>query len=128
MVTNRNELKKGTPAGHRIRHKTQMFGMYLIPLLEKPFPKPDLCPTCKVVHNCKTVHLHLEGNGTCIISQGVLESIGSYRLEIHGFEYDQVVVEPPPLNLAQYKSRAEADHANRAITILGQAKKGKANG
>jgi len=131
IVTERNEMGNGkTPAGHRIRHDTQTFGMVLIPLPDRPFPPAtvDKCPTCQVKHYCKTIHIHLDA-GVAIISQGVLESIlRTSMLEDHGFTYDQVVLNPPPLNLARGRSRAEIDHRNRAIAVLGQTRKGKKNG
>lgn len=131
MVTERNEIKNGkTPAGHRIKHNTQTFGMVLIPLIDRPFPPAtvDNCPTCQVKHYVKTVHIHLDA-GAAIISQGVLESIlRTTTLEEHGFTYDQVILRPPPLNLAKGRSRAEIDYRNRAITVLGQVQKGKENG
>lgn len=123
MVSDRSELADGkTPRGFRLRHKTQSSGMVLVPIMSMPFPPPhDLCPTCRLAHPVKTIHLSLE-MGTVIVSQGVLAQLRSAGAldELGDFTYDQVVVNPPPLRMTGRQSRAEIDQANRAIIVHGQ--------
>ena len=122
IVTDRSELKNGQPAGHRLRHRTQTVGMVLVPILSMRFPEAIDCPTCQVFHPVKTIHLNLDA-GTVIVSQGVLNQLRlAGTLEELGFDYDQVVLKPPPLNLNGRQSRAEIDQANRRIIAYGRTK------
>ena len=115
--------------GIRIKHKTLHSGMYLVPLLHKPLysknpPKvgKDECPTCQVIHPVKTIHLHLEGDGSCIVSQGVLDALRTAGpedrdgLKFSELEVDGEVKNPPPLQIGNGKVRAEVDQENRKIT------------
>lgn len=128
IVTDRSELKGGKqPAGHRLVHKTLSFGMVLVPLMSQPFAEPMQCPTCQVAHPVKTIHLNLE-MGAVIVSQGVLTQMRTAgTLEELGFDYDKVVVNPPPLKL-DGRSRAEIDQANRRIVVHGKIGKEQPNG
>jgi hypothetical protein len=110
--------------GIRVTHKQARNTVYLVPILEKPFfgQSIDICPLCKVTHIVKTVHLWLDGGGSCLVSQGVLKdllSAGMPDLFVTG-----EVVNPPPLNFGPGVTREQIDSNNRRIVQLGQTTKG----
>lgn len=113
--------------GIRITHATHRSGMYLVPVLAKPFPAEtvDQCPSCHLFHLCKTIHLWLDDVGSCIVSKGVLDD-----LKLAGFpglSIDAEVVNPPPLNFtgklfhseSRFNAREKVDNQNRKIVQLG---------
>lgn len=103
--------------GIRIAHQTAKNVIYTVPIMSKPFTGQslDLCPTCRIVHPVKTVHLWLDGAGSCIVSKGVLED-----LKLAGMPALTVMAEvlnPPPLKLGV--AREQLDNGNRKIVRLG---------
>lgn len=102
--------------GIRIRHFTKRFPeIALIPILSKPFvgASLDICPTCQVIHPCKTVHLWLDDTGACLVSKGVLEDLraaGMPELEIVGGTDS-----PPELDIGV--PRQKQDQEARALII-----------
>lgn len=96
-------------AGVRVRHETLRSCVALVPVLAKPFKGQSLdrCPTCFVVHPCKTVHLWLDDAGTCIVSRGVLE-----ELRMAGMPQLQTLEEiknPPPLALGVRREKQDQE-------------------
>lgn len=106
-------------AGIRIVHTSARNVVYLVPIVAKPFTGQSLdqCPTCHVIHPCKTVHLWLDGAGSCIVSTGVLADLLSAGMP------DLLVVaevaNPPPLNFGPEVTREQIDNGNRRIVRLG---------
>lgn len=106
-------------AGVRIVHATAKNTVVLVPILAKPFTGQSLdpCPSCHLVHPVKTVHLWLDGAGTCIVSTGVLEDLKSAGMPELSVLAE--VAKPPPLNFGPGVSRAQIDNNNRRIIKLG---------
>lgn len=114
--------------GIRIRHRTLRSCVALVPVLAKPYTTgPIDCPTCKVLHPVKTVHLWLDDTGTVLVSEGVLAELrmaGMPELEVLG-----QVGKPPPLRLGgpvlpAGGQRFKADFENRKIRRWGGLRKG----
>lgn len=105
--------------GIRLVHTTARNVVYLVPIVAKPFTGQslDTCPTCQVIHPCKTVHLWLDEAGSCIVSQGVLADLQSAGMP------DLLVMaevqNPPPLSFGPGVSRQQIDNGNRRIVKLG---------
>jgi hypothetical protein len=79
------------------------------------------CPNCQVIHTnsfgrpVKTIHLYLNTEGACMVSEGVLADL---RKAGHiGTILDIVadVVNPPGITLG--RNRLEVDQANSKISI-----------
>lgn len=105
--------------GIRVAHTTARNSVVLVPIMSKPFSGDSLdqCPSCHLIHPVKTVHLWLDGAGSCIVSEGVLadlQSAGMPDLAVMG-----EVANPPPLNFGPGVSREQIDNGNRRITKLG---------
>jgi len=67
--------------GFRIQHRTLRGSNGVNPIVAvgirtRPYPQPRLCPTCGIGHNWKHIHLQLDSNGTCLVSEGVFTSLG----------------------------------------------------
>ena len=107
--------------GIRIAHIKARNVVYLVPIVAKPFVGDSLnndpCPTCHQVHPVKTVHLWLDGAGSCIVSEGVLEDLKSAGMP------DLVVLatvpKPPPLAFGGGIRREQLDNGNRKIVRYG---------
>ena len=106
--------------GIRIAHITARNVVYLVPIVAKPFVgdslNTDPCPTCHQVHLVKTVHLWLDGAGTCIVSEGVLKDLQTAGMP--DLVVMATVVNPPALFL-NGASRQQIDNGNRRIVRLG---------
>lgn len=98
------------------------FRVHLVPLLDQPFPPRNLipgrdeCPTCHFIHPCKTVHLHLEPDNTCLVSEGVLAHLVKAGLPQAQLQVEGSTNSPPPLRIDGIALRPEIDSANRGIT------------
>jgi hypothetical protein len=103
--------------GIRIRHVAAKNSVYLVPIMAKPFRDHSLnnepCPSCHLIHPCKTVHLWLDGNGSCIVSQGVLADLQSAGMPDLLVEAE--VVNPPALHFGPGVTREQIDNDNRRI-------------
>ena len=102
-------------AGVTIEHGTLRSCVALVPVLAKPFFFDSLtaCPSCQMIHPCKTVHLWLDDAGRCVVSAGVLAELrmaGMPELSVVG-----EVKTPPPLRLGKGADRRQVDYANRTI-------------
>jgi hypothetical protein len=67
--------------GFRIRHKTARgldgaLPVITVSITTRPYAEPKPCPTCLTTHAYKTYHLSLDANGVCLVSDGVLNSLG----------------------------------------------------
>lgn len=105
--------------GIRIAHTTARNVVYLVPIVSKPFTGQSLdqCPSCHLVHPVKTVHLWLDGAGSCIVSPGVLADLVSAGMP--DLAVMATVEKPPPLNFGPGVSREAIDNGNRKIIKLG---------
>lgn len=107
--------------GHQIRHATARSGMHLTPIMHKPIPdQPDgtpikICPTCRVHHPVKTLHLYLDDTGSALVSDGVLDLLRSVGMD--GFTQVGNTDKPPPLKLGSGQGRTEMDYENRSQVI-----------
>lgn len=102
-------------AGVRVTHRSAKNSVVLVPILSRPFTGQSLdqCPSCHLVHPVKTVHLWLDGDGSCVVSDGVLadlKSAGMPDLSVTG-----EVVNPPPLNFGPGATREQIDNNNRRL-------------
>ena len=111
--------------GIRIAHRTKRSCVALVPLMHKPFTADsiDTCPTCLIVHPVKTVHLWLDDQGTCLVSQGVLDDLR--KAGMPNLQVLHEVKKPPPLRLGNGATREQLDQSNRLITVW---TKGASNG
>ena len=93
--------------------------MVLVPIMSKPFfgQSLDRCPSCHLVHPVKTVHLWVDADGTCIVSQGVLKDLKSAGMPALSVVAE--VLKPPALHFGPGVSRAQIDNSNRKIVRLG---------
>lgn len=88
--------------GIRIRHHTAAGGLFIVPLLHKPFPAHpprEECGACaragqSLIHPCKTIHLMLDDSGAVIVSEAVWEDIQKVQNRA-GFTPANVVIKPP---------------------------------
>jgi hypothetical protein len=105
--------------GIRIVHTTARNVVYLVPIMAKPFTGQslDICPSCHLVHPVKTVHLWLDGAGSCIVSQGVLQDLVSAGMP--DLSVVAEVVNPPALHFGPGVTREQIDNNNRRIVKLG---------
>ena len=101
--------------------------VYTIPILSQPLwvhVNPivgvDECDICGVIHPVKTIHLHMDDRGECIVSEGVLKLIqekadptGSDGLAFANLRVAGFVKSPPPLNVRN--PRVLQDQKNRQI-------------
>lgn len=101
--------------GVRIRHQVLRSCVALVPLMHKPFAGQslDTCPSCRVVHPVKTVHLWLDDAGTCIVSQGVLKDLRQAGMP--ELETQEEVKNPPPLSLGV--AREKQDYEARTLVV-----------
>lgn len=89
--------------------------MIVVEVQKRPYAEPILCPTCRVAHVFKAVHLWLDGSGSCVVSQGVLDDLklaGMPNMWAAG-----TVKNPPTLTVGHHVDRAEVDFRNRSQTI-----------
>ena len=114
------EVKHGEPVGFRLRHETIRMGLVLVPLVWVKFPKPMACPSCQIMHPFKTIHLHMEPDGTVLVSKGVLEHLQRAGLENHSLTLEGAVKNPPALSVKRGLSREAINNQNRAINLIGQ--------
>lgn len=88
------------PIGIRLKHSTGVApSIVLVDIPTRPFPVPRICQLCKVVHTHRVYHLHLESDGTCIVSPAVYERLKARGLEGTGFTFENTVYDPPPIQL-----------------------------
>ena len=121
----RTQVKTRQPRSIRIKHRTKRLGIALVPIYKIPF-KGLLreCVTCKVTHKVKTIHLTLGADGTCLVSEGVLESLKLAGMP--NLDYVADIVNPPPIRITgnrlglddEKNSRLAVDAENNKITIL----------
>ncbi len=120
----RTQVKTGRPRGIRIKHRTKRLGIALVPIYKRPFMgRLRKCPTCQVTHKVKTIHLTLDAEGTCIVSEGVLDSLKLAGMP--NLDYVADIVNPPPIRITGNRlgtnakhNRLAVDAANRKINIL----------
>ena len=115
------QVKDGDPVGFRLRHNTVTFGMVLVPCTWIKYPEPMACPTCRVLHPVKTIHLHIEPDGTVIVSKGVLERLQKAGMGFYGLTLEGAIKNPPPLNVSRGATRESINQDNRAIRLLGKS-------
>ncbi len=124
MGPSQTQVKTGRPRGIRIKHRTKRMGIALVPIYKRPLMGLlRKCPTCQIIHRVETKHLTLDAEGTCIVSEGVLDS-----LKLAGMPdlyYVADIVNPPPIRITGNRlglntghNRLAVDAANRKINIL----------
>jgi len=114
--------------GVRVRYNGQHGGLVLIPLMDRPYSGQslDMCPTCRVVHPVKTLHLWMEPDNTCIVAVPVktaMDKAGCFKPG-GGWAVANQVSAPPPLRLGFNTSRAQIDQANRRMNLWFPTSKG----
>ena len=116
---------KKKPLGIRVQHTNYQprpgVTVHLVPCMWLPFPVTsqvpgkDECPTCGVIHPVKTIHLHLDSIGACLVSEGVLELLQKAGLEANDLRVIGSTDNPPPLRVDGKTSRPEIDQINSRI-------------
>jgi hypothetical protein len=100
--------------------------IHLVPDLSKnlyvhhpPVVGADECPTCGIIHLCKTHHLNLNQNNMVIVSLGVLQDLERLGLALNDLESDGIEPNPPTLTVDGKTSRREVDQINEKIVNYG---------
>ena len=115
MGPTRTQVKTGQSRGIRIKHRTKRFGIALVPVSKRPvMGQLHECATCKVTHTVKTVHLTLDAEGTCIVSEGVLADLKLAGMP--DLDYVADIVNPPPITIGESRLAVDAENIN--INIL----------
>lgn len=85
--------------GIRITHPTLRNTVYVVPVLDRPWPGgvPHYCGTCQRDHPCKTYHLDLDDQGAVIVSQGVLDEL--LKVGMAKMTVKNEVTKPPPVTI-----------------------------
>lgn len=81
--------------GVRVVHDTARSGIVTVPNLSRPFPQPQACPSCQVVHQVKTYHINVNADGAAIVSPTVFQGLKQAGAFVSGFRVDAHVPEPP---------------------------------
>jgi hypothetical protein len=118
--------------GVKLEHKVLTTGLVTIPVFfavdiwehHRPVVGRDECPTCKIIHPVKTLHLNFN-NGICIVAEGIVDSLK--KMEKDPLAYDLIknikigeeIKKPPNLTLDGQTSRPEIDHRNAAQQMWG---------
>lgn len=122
--------KRDPKVGYRLRYTGPkpsavggMTNIHLVPDISKnlyihhpPVVGKDECPTCGIIHLCKTVHLHLDGNDLVIVSLGVLQHLEALGLKKNDLEHAGIVKNPPALTVDGTSTRRQIDQRNERIT------------
>lgn len=109
--------------GVRIVHKTAKNTVVLVPIMSKPIGgEVDPCPSCHLLHFVKTVHLWVDGAGSCIVSEGVLKDLKAAGMP--DLSVVAQVPKPPPLFFGPGVTREQIDNNNRRIVKLGDSQNG----
>jgi len=90
-------------AGIRLHHPNPVFRniTYVVESGE-PMERRRICPTCRVDHRVKAIHLHLDAQGDVIVSKEVYEKL--LLLQLAGLEVANEVENPPPLRVGAVES------------------------
>jgi hypothetical protein len=84
-------------ASVRLHHPTFTNCNYVIEL-QKPYEVPHDCPTCKVQHFNKSIHLRLDSEGDVIVTEGVYEML-LREVGLAGMTAENRVDKPPPMRI-----------------------------
>lgn len=100
----------------RIRHRTARFGVKVVAVNKRPYIGLNTvkCPTCRVIHHVKNIHLPLDTTGACLVSEGVLADLKLVP-DMGGFDFVADIVNPPPITLTG--NRLAVDQANNHIRV-----------
>jgi hypothetical protein len=114
--------EKPEPGGFRIRHGTARSALVTVPVITRPLvhrgtgkPVPYACPTCRVAHTHKTLHLWVDDRGVVLVSAKVLGMLKEAGLENFDLVHEGYVAKPPPLKMGPGVRRDEIDQAGRKI-------------
>lgn len=110
--------------GVRLAHETLRGQTLVLVHPTKRYRVPYLCPRCNEVHERKTVHLDLDGEGTVIVSPGVFEELREMGLP--GLRVMNEVRRPPAqvisvggsVAVIESRSRMEVQVAGGRLTVL----------
>ena len=69
--------KDPTTGGYVVTHPTKRNVFEVVTDLERPYTSPNTnqCPTCQTVHQFKTYHILLNGEGRAVVSPGVFQGL-----------------------------------------------------
>ena len=82
------------PAGVRLHHPHFASCTFVVEL-PKLYPEPYDCPSCKMTHLYKSIHLRLDANGDVLVNKGVYQTL--LQVNLAGMQMMNEVREPPPL-------------------------------
>ena len=115
--------KSQRPRGITVRHRWKRGGIALMPIHHMPLLHDSIhpCPNCQIIHTnsfgrpTKNIHLYLDSNGNCTISEGVLKHLKKAGHVGTSIDIVADVVNPPGITLG--RNRLEVDQANSKISI-----------
>lgn len=84
-------------AGVRLVHDTIRGGTFIVEHPRRRYRVPYLCPACGTVHQRKTYHLAIDGEGAVIVSPKVFERLRESGLP--GLQVSNEVRNPPTIRL-----------------------------
>ena len=84
-------------AGVRIHHVNEINCVYTLMDGNRPYTQPVECGQCHLIHNFKTYHINLDGEGFAIVSTEVWEML--QRIPTNPFTLMNEVANPPPIVL-----------------------------
>lgn len=108
-------MKREKREGIEVVHRTARSTMIVVEVNARPYAEPILCPTCRIAHVFKAVHLWLDDRGACVVSKGVLADLKLAGMP--GLRVGHTVKNPPTLTVGHHVDRAEVDYRNRAQSV-----------
>jgi hypothetical protein len=89
--------------------------------LPQPYPEPYDCPSCRITHPNKAIHLRLNSNGDVFVSEGILallQQVGLAGMEVA----NQVNNAPPQIVGAVEVPTLETRIADRRFYVPGRTR------
>lgn len=112
-------MRTRTPAGgvRLVHNNPAMAGQIVVVPTFRRYATPRLCSTCKVAHDTKHYHLHLDGQASVIVSHRIYHRLR--EIGMAGFELESQVKDPPALQVSNRMPTSK-----RQIALMSDALKG----
>ena len=87
--------------GFVVTHPTKRNAFEIVTDLNRPYQSKNLnpipCPTCQIVHQHKTYHIMLNGDGRAVVSPGVFQSLKRAKAfnDVDGLAVEAHTDKPP---------------------------------
>lgn len=100
--------------GVRLVHSDPSYAgsVVVVPTFRR-YGTPRLCTICKVAHDVKHYHLHLDGQASVIVSPTVLARLRDIGMA--GFTVASQIAKPPPLRVGGRPDRRELRLLSKAL-------------